>query len=295
MSSTQTLLRGDEGDPIAKTLLEVDKEVTDSMSMTRTIDSLIAHVWPTRRRRLTHDMIATNFINMTDHLLSYVQIILLLHVLDAAGRNWDHMSNINQVFLPYFVLLGSRLFIYLISFLWACFSFVSEGGDPRLLEFDELHRAVRLSFHSCPLLFQGLAILFFYAIVHCHLNNAHRSDGICQAFHLEVITVALSLLIAVILVHYMINFYQIFKHIQEPLRRRAFRSTLPDAAMPLLSGLTTAPRLPPMTPFALSRTNAGTGTGASANASANAITHLPDTAISQLPNTANSNYALGYE
>lgn len=287
MSATQQLLRADATE-VADVLSEVDREVTESMDMNSAIASAISHVWPTRKRRITHDMIAINFIKLLEDLLSYMQVILVVHALATAGRNWDHLPSVDKVFLPTFVALGGKLFIFFVSFIWAWFSFVTEGGDPKLVEFDELHRLVRLSYHSMPVIFHSLAFLFFYAVIHCHLNNAHRGEGICRAFDLELITVALCLVIGVKILHYILNFYQIFKHTQQPVRRKTFRSNF-GASIPLLSGL--VPMQAPRPPYGHSSRSAPGFTHVPSTA--NVVQSLPDTA--PLPNTANSSYAMGFD
>lgn len=291
MAAQQKLLRSDVGD-VVDALSEVNREVTESMDLNGAISTAIAHVWPTRKRRITHDMIVINFVKLSADLLGYMQIILILHALATAGRNWDHLPSIDQVFLPTFVSLGGKLFIFFVSFLWAWFSFVTEGGDPRLIEYDELHRLVRLAYHSLPLFVHGIAFLFLYVAIHCHLNNAHRGEGICKALSLETITVALCLLIGVIVVHYVLNFYQIFKHTQQPVRRRTFRSNFVGATLPLLGGFASASSTRPT--YGQSNRVASSFAGAAqATTSAMTAPTLPDTAT--LPNTVNSNYAMGFE
>ena len=291
MAAQQKLLRNDVGE-VFDTLSEVDREVTENMDMRGAIASTIDHVWPTRKRRISHDMIVINFVKLVDDLLSYMQIILILHALATAGRNWDHLPSIDKVFLPTFVSLGGKLFIFFVSFIWAWFSFVSEGGNPRLMEFDELHRLVRLVYHSMPVLFHTLAFLFFYAAIHCHLNNAHRGEGICKGFDLELITVALCLVIGAKILHYILNFYQIFKHTQQPVRRRAFRSNFSGASFPLLGGIT-APNAPRTSYGPSNRPTPSFNAPAQVQTSAISAPTLPDTAT--LPNTANSNYAMGFD
>lgn len=289
MSEVQQKLIGNE---LVSTFAEVDREVASSMDMRDAINSAIARVWPTRKRRITHDMIVINFVKLVDDLLSYMQVILILQALATAGRNWDHLPSIDKVFLPTFVSLGGKLFIFIVSFIWAWFSFVTEGGDPKLLEYDELHRLVRLSYHSMPVIFHSLAFLFFYAVIHCHLNNAHRGQGICRAFDLELITVALCLVIGAKILHYILNFYQIFKHTQQPVRRRTYRSDLPGVSIPLLSGLGSGNSQ--RTSFGPSGLAVSSFVGAPhATSVGNAPATLPDT--STLPNTANTSYGIGYE
>lgn len=280
------------GSEMVSTLAEVNRDVTESMDMRDAINSTIAHVWPTRKRRIAHDMIVINFVKLVDDLLGYMQVILILHALATAGRNWDHLPSIDKVFLPTFVSLGGKLFIFFVSFIWAWFSFVSEGGDPKLMEYDELHRLVRLSYHAMPVIFHSLAFLFFYAVVHCHLNNANRGRGICKAFDLELITVALCLVIGAKILHYILNFYQIFKHTQQPVRRRTFRSTLGGASIPLLGGFGQAGI--PRSSFGPSSRPVSSFVGAPLAApNSSAIPALSE--APSLPNTANTAYSMGYD
>lgn len=289
MTEVQQKLLGGE---FVGNLAEVNRDVTESMDVRDAIDSTIAHVWPTRKRRITHDMIVVNFVKLVDDLLGCMQAILILHALATAGRNWDHLPSIDKVFLPTFVSLGGKLFIFLVSFLWAWFSFVTEGGDSKLMEYDELHRLVRLSYHAMPVIFLGLTFLFIYAVIHCHLNNAHRGEGICKAFDLELITVAFSLVFGAKILHYILNFYQIFKHTQQPVRRRTFRSNLTGALMPLLSGF--APTSIPRSSFGPSGRPVSSFVSAPhAAPSGSAMPTLSDTAT--LPNTSNTSYTMGYD
>lgn len=276
MSSTQHLL-AEHADDMFNAMSKFDKEVTDTMSIPGAIDNTIAQVWPTRRRRITHDMVAVNFNSLVSELLVYMQIILVLQALEGAGRNWDHLSSIDQVFTPTFVHYGACLLIFFISFISAWFLFVSEGGDSRLLEFDELHRLWRLVFHLFPLVVKGIELLFIYSIIHCHLSNAHRGEAICEAFNLESVTVAVALLISAKIFHRILNFYQIFKHTQQPIRRRVFRSALPAASIPLL-GIPASRTV--RQPSGLGPTSSG----------ASATPTIPNTA--QYPDTNSSNYAL---
>lgn len=290
MSSTQQLLQHN-AEQFVNVLSDVDQEVAEGFDMSRAIDSTIAHVWPTRKRRIAHDLVAGNFYNMVQELLVIIQMILLLHALREAGRNWDHLYSIDKIFLPTFVLLGTFLLIYVISFAWAWFAFVTEAGNPKLLEFDELHRLLRLFYHGLPVVFYILDIVFVYAIIHCHLNNAHRSDGICKAIDIEIVTIAISLVLAAKICHRMLNFYQIFKHTQQPVRRKTYRPSLSGASIPLLSGQ--PPIRVPTTPGAMtSLVHRNTGATRPVTGTLAAPT-LPDTAT--LPNTINSNYALGYD
>lgn len=276
MSATQHLLP-DHAEDVLNAMSKFDKEVTDTMSISGAIDNTIAQVWPTRKRRITHDMIAGNFNSLVEELLRYMQIILILQALEGAGHNWDHLSSIDQVFTPTFVQYGGGLLIFFISFICAWFLFVSEGGDSRLLEFDELHRLWRLVFHLFPFVVVAVELLFTYAIIHCHLNNAHRGEAICEAFNLELVTVAVALLISAKIFHRILNFYQIFKHTQQPIRRRVFRSAQPGASLPLL-GVPASRTV--RQPSGLGPTSSGVSTTPT----------LPNTA--QYPDTNSSNYAL---
>ena len=171
-------------------LSEMDRGVTEGMNLTHATENAIALIWPLRKRRIIHDMVELHFNKMVSFLLVTIQVILLLQTLDNSGRNWDHISSIDRTFLPAYVALGASLFIYFCSFVYACFAFVTEGGNLVLIEYDELHRLARLVYHFVPLCVHTMDVLFSYAIIHCRLNNAHRGEGFCRTFNIDTITVA---------------------------------------------------------------------------------------------------------
>lgn len=287
MNSAERLLENAADEGLGE-LTRLDQDVASSLSIPRAIDDAIARVWPTRKSRITHDMVASNFLHLVTKVLVYMQIILLLHGLEAVGRNWDHLTSIDKIFLPTFVQFGVYLFIVFVSFIWACFSFTAEGGDPRLLEYDELHRLWRLFYHFFPLVFYGLELLFIYAIIHCHLNNAHRGQGLCKAFDTERITGVLALVVVANILHRVLNFYQIFKHTQRPSRRKLFRSAAGDASMPLLGGPGNS-RVPTASTAQATRLPRSPSVAGHVPTSASAAHTLPNTA--QYPDTNASNYA----
>ena len=287
MNSAERLLEhaADEG---VEVLTKLNRDAAASLSLPRAMDDAISRVWPTRKNRITHDMVASNFLHLVTKVLVYMQIILLLHGLEAVGRNWDHLASIDKIFLPTFVQFGVYLFIVFVSFIWACFSFTAEGGDSRLLEYDELHRLWRLFYHLFPLIFYGLELLFIYSIIHCHLNNAHRDQGLCKAFDTERITGVLALVVVANILHRVLNFYQIFKHTQRPTRRKIFNSGMGGANVPLLSGNanTRVPTASLQPTARLARVPSGMG---QVPIPGSTVPTLPNTG--QFPDTDASNYA----
>lgn len=284
MASTTRLL---EDDPLG-TAEQFDQELAKNMSVSNALSDLIAHVWPIRRRRIAHDMGTNNFVKFFGMTLVYIQLIMLLNKLNENGRNWDHISSIDKTFIPTFVLIAVNLFIFFISFIWACFSFSTEGGDSRLLEFDEMHRAWRLVLHATPFVFAGFEFLFVYAIVHCHLNNAHIGQGFCKAFDVDLLTTVIALVVAFRALHFLLNIFQISKHVQQPTRRRAFRYPRSPASVPLVS-VPGDRRVPVTRPDLRSRQPPGMMHGSN---DANTPLTLPKTA--EYPDTVNSGgYALG--
>ena len=260
-----------EGNKIIQTVTGVDHGIAEGMDLTHALDHTIALIWPMRKRRIMHDMVELHFNKMVSFLLVAIQVILLLQTLDNVGRNWDHISSIDRAFLPAYVALGASTFIYLCSFVYACFAFVAEGGDPRLLEFDELNRFVRLFYHFVPVCIHTLDILFCYAIIHCRLNNAHQGEGFCNTFNLDTIVVAFSLIVSTKIFHFLLGLYNLAKHTQQPAHRRQFRRFHTNLTTPLLHRPTSAfvaPTKPNRQPI---------GTPRASSSNANAIPMLPNT------------------
>lgn len=123
------------------------------------------------------------------------------------GCNWDYLFSIDKVFLLIFVFLGGKFFIFFVSFIWVWFLFVFEGGDFKLMEYDELYCLVRFFYYVMLVIFYSFVFLFFYVVVYCYLNNVNWGRGICKVFDLEFIMVVLCLVIGVKIFYYIFNFY----------------------------------------------------------------------------------------
>ena len=237
-------------------MTDVDHGIAEGMDLTHALDHTIALIWLVRKRRIMHDMVELHFNKMVSFLLVAIQVILLLQTLDNTGRNWDHISSIDRAFLPTYVDLGASMFIYLCSFVYACFAFVAEGGDQRLLEFDELSQFVRLFYHFVPVCIHTLDILFCYAIIHCRLNNAHQGEGFCNTFNLNTIVAAISLIISTKIFHFLLGLYNLAKHTQQSTYRRKFRRFHTNLTTLLLhrpSSAFAAPTKPNRQPIGMAR------------------------------------------
>ena len=87
MNSAAEHLLEHAADESAELLAKFNRDAAASLSLPRAMDDAISRVWPTRKNRITHDMVASNFLHLVTKVLVYMQIILLLHGFEAVGRN----------------------------------------------------------------------------------------------------------------------------------------------------------------------------------------------------------------
>ena len=189
------------------------------LDYTETLESLIAHVWPTRKHRINHDLTVVNFVHLFRTLWFYVQLVVLLHSLHAAGYNWDLVDSLHRVFAPTYVCVAIVVATYCISLAFGAKLSAVEKKNPALRIYGELSATLRLVYHGVPVPIYGVGAFVLYSVVGCHLNNANRGSRMCATMGIGTVTGILSVGLVLDILHILFNFYQIETHTREPRKR----------------------------------------------------------------------------
>lgn len=205
-------------------LTAFNTEMSHEFDYTEMVESLISHVWPTRRGRLNHDMLVNNFVLLFQTIWKPVQIIVVLHGLHEAGRNWDNIESTHKLFAPSYAIYAMVIATYAFSFFYSVKVAYREMTSVAVKSFREVSPSLRIVYHFIPVPVHSLGFFVFYSIVACHLNNAHRGDALCQWMNVRVITAIVGLGVGIEMLHVLFNFYQIDMHTQEP-KKRCLRRT----------------------------------------------------------------------
>lgn len=203
-----------------QTLADFNAALNSDFDVEGTAETLIHHVWKSRKRRIGHDMMVVNWVALFRALWIYVQAVILVTGLHEAGYNWDNLESVHRLFAPTYVVYGVVVLIYLASAVWSVRLLTRESDDLGLKVYREMSSRTRLLWHALPVPVHGVGLFLLVSVVGCHLNNAHRGSALCKLMPVRVVTAILCAGLTLDLLHILFNFYQIETHTREPEQKK---------------------------------------------------------------------------